>query len=265
MRKLWCYLLSLFACIMFAAGQAYADPSAQINIPSTDAKSLKELTFNVASFTRFSSKSDAGTNLYDVGVKTGLLPFEKVKVEIGVDYATSGTNSRSDNHPILFNAKLATAEDALFSGMPAFAVGMYNMGTYDKPEVGVSTRQNIGYGLLAKTFPVIGRLTVGGYHGSERALATSANPSKNNVGIMASWDRTMPEISNKLWLGIDYMSGNNANGLIGFGASWNFTEQISLLCGVVVYNPFYKLSPDDGGQLPGGKPTFTTQLTINVF
>ena len=42
---------------------------------------------------------------------------------------------------------------------------MYNMGT----KVGLTT-QNIIYGLAAKTLPVIGRLSVGGFHGSETAL-----------------------------------------------------------------------------------------------
>jgi len=66
----------------------------------------------------------------------------------------------------------------------------------------------------------------------------------------------MSEISDKLWLGVDYMSGNNAYGALSAGASWAFTPHISVLVGANVYNP---------GQdtLYGGKPTFTTQLDIN--
>jgi len=197
------------------------------------------------------------------GVETGLLPFESVKVEVGVDYLTTGTSSPTDAHPFYFNGKLATAEDLGFKGLPAFAVGVYNMGTYDKPTTGISTRQNIAYGLAAKTLPIIGRISAGGYVGAERALRTPGN-SRNNSGAMASWDRTISELSDKLWLGADYMSGNNANGEISAGASWSFTKQVTLLAGVVWYNPFYRLSPVDNGSLPGGKPAFTTQLTINL-
>jgi len=254
--------------IVCVSNPAAAGPTAQINIPSTDAKALKEVALSITNYTRFSPKADAGSNLYAIGVVTGLLPYEAVKLEVGADYSTSGSQSdnQADNHPFCFNAKLATAEDALVKGMPAFAVGIYNMGTYDKPEIpnGISTRQNIAYGLVAKTVPVIGRLSLGGYYGSERALSTSGNPRRNNSGLLASWDRTITEVSDKLWLGLDYMGGNNANGQISFGAAWCFSKQISLLAGVVVYNPFYKLSAADGGAIPGGKPALTTQLTINL-
>jgi hypothetical protein len=197
-------------------------------------------------------------------VTAGVLPFENLKLEVGVDYLTSGSRvAGADDHPFLFNAKLATPEDLGFKGMPAFAVGVYNVGTYDKPEVGLSTRQNIAYGLVAKTFPVIGRLSAGGYYGAHRALATGTNTvtTDNNSGVMVSWDRTMSEISDKLWLGVDYMSGNNANGEISFGAAWAFSKQITVLAGIQIFNPGYQTS--GGESLPGGKPAFTTQLFIN--
>jgi hypothetical protein len=157
---------------------------------------------------------------------------------------------------------LGTPEDAFgIKGLPAIAVGGYNLGTFDK--AGVSTRQNIMYGLVAKTLPVIGRLSAGGYYGSERALGKGANS-----GVMASWDRSMPEISDKLWLAVDYMSGNNVNGEVSVGGSWTFSKNVSLIVGVVVFNPFYNISASDpgngrGGNInPGGKPAFTTQLDI---
>ncbi|MDR3580155.1 MAG: hypothetical protein P4L44_09350, partial [Oryzomonas sp.] len=81
-----------------------------------------------------------------------------------------------------------------------------------------------------------------------------------------SWDRSMTEISDKLWFGVDYLSGNNANGELGIGGSWAFSKQVTLLVGVQVFNPGYKISAADGpnGSLPGGKPAFTTQLFINL-
>ena len=265
--KLGKVLAATMAVMALASGTAMAIPSEQIAIPSTDAKGFKEVTLNVISTERFSSKPDAGASSYDAGVLVGVLPFESLKLEVGFDYLTSNlqNNSTFDENPLYFNAKLATPEDLGFKGMPAIAVGAYNLGTYDNTKFG-STRQNLAYALAAKTLPVIGRLSVGGYYGSARALATSGNPSNtnNNSGILASWDRGITEISDKLWLGIDYMSGNNANGELGIGGSWAFSKQVTLLVGVQTFNPGYKLSAADGGALPGGKPAFTTQLFINL-
>lgn len=43
---------------------------------------------------RFSTADTAGANTYDLGVTTGLLPFEKVKLEVGADYGTVGTATK---------------------------------------------------------------------------------------------------------------------------------------------------------------------------
>ena len=257
--------------VMVFCGEGLAGPTSQIIIPSTDAKGFKELTIGIANFTRFSGKSDAGPNYYDVGIVAGVLPLEKLKLEVGVDYLTTGSHSPADDHPVYFNFKLATPEDALFTGMPALAVGMFNMGTYDKPENMMlpSTRQNLAYLLAARTLPVIGRLSFGGYYGSERALASPGNPAKNNAGIMVSWDRVIKEIGENVWLGAEYMSGNNFNGEISVGGAVSFSKQVALLVGVNWYNPFYRTSAADYSvpgypPIPGGKPTFTTQLQINL-
>jgi hypothetical protein len=270
--KLGRILAAASAIVALASSMALATPTAQTWIPSTDAKGFKEVTINLSNTARFSSAKDAGANSFDVGVVAGVLPFEAVKLEVGVDYLTTGTHNflGFDDHPFFFNAKLATAEDLGVKGMPAFAVGIYNVGTYDKPELAASTRQNLAYGLVAKTLPVIGRISAGGYYGAKRALYTNGNPVNTdmNSGVMVSWDRTISEISDKLWAGVDYMSGNNANGEISFGVSWAFSKQITLLTGVQVFNPFYKTSAGDyngtPNQIPGGKPAFTTQLFINL-
>jgi hypothetical protein len=259
--------------VAMACGSALATPSSQIWIPSPDVKDYKAFHIDIDNYTRFSGKSGNGLNpnLYDIGLSAGVLPLENLKLEVGIDVLKSGFNADAtypaDRAPLYFNTKLGTPEDAFgIKGLPAFAIGAFNLGTYDKPEVGLSTRQNLVYGLVGRTFPVIGRLSAGGYYGSKRALATSGNPSttNNNSGVMASWDRTMTEISDKLWLAADYMSGNNANGEVSFGAQWNFTKQIAVIAGVVVFNPFYNISAADNGMNPGGKPAFTTQIDISL-
>lgn len=254
--------------VAMACGSAMATPSTQIWIPSTDVKGFKDIHIDVDNYMRFSPKPDAGPNYYNLGLSAGVLPSDNIKLEVGMDMLVTGfqNDNQFDNHPFYFNAKLGTPEDAFgVKGLPAFAIGAYNLGTYDKPEVnGVSTRQNIVYGLVGRTLPVIGRLSAGGYHGSSRALASAGNPSgtKNNSGVMASWDRSMPEISDKLWLAVDYMSGNNFNGEISVGGSWTFSKQVSLIVGAVFFNPFYNVSAADNGLIPGGKPALTTQLDI---
>jgi len=263
--KLTRILAAASAIVAVTGNLAMATPSTQIWIPSTDVKAFKEIHIDVDNYMRFSPKPDAGPNYYNIGLSAGVLPSENIKLEVGIDMLMTSlqNDNQSDNHPLYFNAKLGTPEDAFgVKGLPAFAIGAFNLGTYDKPEIGVSTRQNIVYGLVGKTLPVIGRLSAGGYYGSSRALATAGNPSstKNNSGVMASWDRSMPEISDKLWLAVDYMSGNNANGEISAGGSWTFSKQVSLIVGVVFFNPFYK--PSGAGDLPGGKPALTTQLDI---
>jgi hypothetical protein len=253
--KLGSILAVVLVAMALACSSAMATPSTQIWIPSTDVQDFKTLHLGIDNYIRFSDAKNAGANTFDLGLTAGVLPFENLKMEIGVDYMTDnlGTaGSALGKHPIFFNAKLGTPEDAFgIKGMPAFAAGMYNIGTFDRGESG-NTMQNIAYGLVARTFPIIGRLSAGGYNGAEKQLGR-----KINNGILASWDRAMPEISDKLWLAVDYMSGRNYNGAVNFGGSWAFSKNVSLLVGVDVYNP---------GQstLTGGKPTFTTQLDINI-
>ncbi len=261
--KLGKILAATCAVVAMTCGSALATPSTQIWIPSPDAKDFKQIHIDIDNYARFSSKpGSAGTNMYNIGLSAGVLPLENLKLEVGVDFLKQDIEA-VDNHPFYFNGKLATPEDAFgIKGLPAFAVGAYNLGTYDKPENALSTRQNIVYGLVGKTLPVIGRLSAGGYFASDRALANGTNQKHANSGVMASWDRTMNEISDKLWFGVDYMSGNNMNGEISFGGSWAFSKQISLIVGAVIFNPFY--NPSGGESLPGGRPTLTTQIDISL-
>ena len=240
---------------------ALATPSGQIWIPSTDAKGFGEVNISIDNYIRYSHSATSGPNYYDAGVTVGVSPLEKLKLEIGVDYFTDNLSNASNTlyaaHPIQFNFKAAIPEDALFKGMPAVAAGMYGIGTFDRGSFangGSNTMANISYGLLAKTLPVIGRISAGGYHGAEKNLGTDSN------GVLVSWDRTMSEISDKLWMAVDYMSGNNSYGALSVGASWAFTPNVSLLVGTNFYNPF---KDPNGAMLPGGKPTITTQLDIN--
>jgi hypothetical protein len=243
-------LATTWAVVTMASGVAMATPATQIWIPSPDVKGFKDVHVDIDYYGRFSNNDNAGANMYDIGLGLGVSPFENVKLEIGADFLKTTTGNSYDSHPFYFNAKMGIPEDAFgVKGMPAVAVGIYNIGTYKDSDT--NTMQNISYGLVAKTLPVVGRFSAGGYYGSESALGKNAN-----TGVLASWDRTMSEISDKLWLAVDYMSGNNYNGALSMGGSWAFTKNVSLLVGAVFFNPFQE-------DKPGGKPTFTTQLDLS--
>ena len=254
-------LAAAAAMVVMATGTAMATPSTQIWIPSTDAKDFKSYHIDIDNYARFSSKNNDGlsANMYNIGLSAGVLPLENLKLEVGVDFLKvgnigidgNGNPISGDDHPFYFNAKLATPEGAFgIKELPAFAVGMFNIGT-----VG-ATGQNISYGLVAKTLPVVGRLSLGGYKGAETNLCKGADS-----GLLASLDRNIPDISDKLWLAVDYMSGKNANGEVSIGGSWAFSKQISLIVGAVFFNPFQNTV---NGSIPGGKPTLTTQIDISL-
>jgi hypothetical protein len=254
MMKLGKVLATSAAIVALACGSAMATPSTQIWIPSTDAKDFKNIHIDIDNYARFSSNPDALTNMYNVGLSAGVLPLENLKLEVGFDFLKVDSKAY-DDHPIYLNAKLATPEGAFgVKELPAFAVGAYNLSTVTSD----LTQQNLVYGLVAKTLPVVGRLSIGGYNGAKRVLSPG---TKGNNGLMASLDRNMPEISDKLWLAVDYMSGKNANGEISVGGSWAFSKQISLIVGAVFFNPFQTTV---GGTFPGGKPALTTQIDISL-
>jgi hypothetical protein len=256
-----------------ATGMALATPSTQIWIPSTDIQPYKTLHLGIDNYFRASGVAKGSTatrdwNVMDIGLTAGVLPFEKLQMEVGIDYLTIAGDP-NDNHPVFGNFKIGTPEESLFNYSPAIAVGMYNIGpTQSGAPAGTLSNaaatvcgQNIVYGLVAKTLPAIGpvpslgRISAGGYYGSKRALVdTRLDDSKaQNTGVLISWDRTMSEISDKLWMAVDYMSGNNVNGAVNVGLSWAFAKNVSVIFGYDIYKE----------KALAGNNTFTTQLDIN--
>jgi hypothetical protein len=245
-------LLTLIALVM-TINFAKATPSTIIWIPSVDFQVYKTLHMGIDNYIRTSKDNGVrGAGMYDIGLTLGVLPFKKVQAEIGFDYLSMGDNVY-DDHPLYFNAKIGTPEGALFKGAPALAFGAYNFGTKTN-----LTNYNIAYGLIAKTIPVVGRLSVGYYMGNEKIL-TDDKGAKANSGILASWDRSMKEISDKLWFAIDYQGANNYLGALSAGFSWNFTDKISVIVGYDIYNDSKTLY----NSVNTNKNTFTTQLDIN--
>jgi len=231
----------------------FSTPSTQIWIPSTDFQKWKTMHLGLDNYIRTSNINGVrGAGIFDAGFTTGLLPFEKFQGEIGVDYLYMG-DSNYDNHPIYFNAKIGFPEDAFFKGFPAIALGAYNFGLKTN-----LTNYNIVYGEIAKTIPILGRLSVGYYTGNDKILVDE-NLKKANNGVLLSWDRTMTEISDKLWLAVDYQGGKNYLGALSFGASWAFSKNVSVIFGYDIYNnknAYYNTSNQNAN-------TFTAQVDIN--
>ncbi len=232
---------------------SYSTPSTQIWIPSTDFQKWKTMHFGYDTYLRTSKIGGVrGAGMTDLGLTTGLLPFEKFQGEIGVDYLYMGDNNY-DDHPIYFNAKIGFPENALFKNSPAIALGAFNFGLKKN-----LTDYNILYGEIAKTIPVIGRITAGYYSGNEKVLVDE-NLNKAKSGILLSWDRTMTEISDKLWLAVDYQGGKNYLGALNLGASWSFSTNVSMIIGYDIYNnkkAYYNTNNQNAN-------TFTVQIDIN--
>lgn len=247
MKKALNVLILVAVLVMVVAGMASATPSTQIWIPSTDIQAFKTGHLGIDYYAR-SSENAAGQrpHVYDFGLTAGILPFEKIQMEAGFDLITNG-DSAYDDHPLYFNAKLGTPEGALFSGSPALAAGGYLFGT----EADL-TDYNVVYGLAAKTIPVLGRLSAGYYVGNDDLLL-DANGEEDSDGVLLSWDRTLPEISDKLWAAVDYQGGDNALGALSFGVSYAFAPNVSVIFGYDIYNE----------NATAGEDTFTTQLDIN--
>jgi hypothetical protein len=169
----------VFSLLIFR-GEAAAAPSAQIYIPSTDTVPFGKATLGL--ITNVPVKKENGTRpetVFDAGLTVGVLPFEKVQAEVGIDFVR-GFGEPANDHPLYFNAKLAVPEDALASWSPALAVGGFYFGT--KKDV---TNLNFIYGLVAKTFPVVGRLSAGYYKGN-KDLLLDENGKADEKGILLS-------------------------------------------------------------------------------
>jgi hypothetical protein len=247
------YLIVIVMVSVLCTEYLFSTPSTQIWIPSTDFQKWKSGHLGLDNYIR-TSKIDGvrGAGMYDLGLTTGLLPFDKFQGEIGIDYLSMG-DSHYDDFPIYFNAKIGFPESALFKGSPAIALGAYNFGT--KKDL---TNYNILYGEIAKTIPVLGRISAGYYTGNDKILVDE-NLKKANSGLLLSWDRTMTEISDKLWLAVDYQGGKNYLGALSFGASWAFSKNVSVIFGYDIYNnkkAYYNTNNQNAN-------TFTAQVDIN--
>lgn len=228
MKKGRCFLAVL--AVIFFASLAQATPSTQIWIPSPDIQKFKVFHLGFDTYMKTEKKSD-GTrepSIINNGITVGILPYEKIQAEVGIDQRIVGSEPY-DSNPLYFNLKIGTSEDTLFKGAPAIAIGGYDFGT--KKDL---TDNNIVYLIGGKTFE-IGRFCVGYFVGNSKLLLDDKG-EKDNKGILLSWDRTMKEISDKLWFAIDYQGTKSGYGALSAGLSWKFADNVGVIFGYNIYN-----------------------------
>jgi hypothetical protein len=242
--KHWLKLSSMMiASISILASLAMGTPSTIIWIPSVDFQGYKSFHLGIDNYAFDFKNGVTGSGTAfptDIGLTVGVLPDSLIHAEIGFDYFEPQLS------PFTLNAKIGVPEDALSSWSPAIAVGVFALGFQTNV-----TDANIFYGMVGKTFPVIGRFEVGYYSGNSKVLTDISTGNADNSGVLLSWDREIPEISDNLWLAIDYQSGNSYFGALSYGFSWSFSKNVSVIFARDVFN----------ANIPS---TFTTQLDINI-
>jgi hypothetical protein len=236
----------LIGCAIFILPlSAFATASTHIWAPSTDVQGYG-LWHITSDLYLYEGKTDAGVRnptVTNLGLTVGVLPFKNYNLELGVDHK-SGTGAADDN-PFYFNAKFGIPENAFGSWFPAAAVGIFDAGTKSD-----ATDYNVIYGKLAKTFDPIGRFSAGYFSGNDKLLLDSKG-EKDNTGIFAAWERTLTEVSPKLWLCVEYMGTESGYGTFNAGGAWKFADNAGLLLGYDIYN---------NGDIP---PTVTVQVDID--
>lgn len=185
----------------------------------------------------------------DVGLTVGVLPFEKLQMEVGVDLL------EPSDHPWSANFKLGAPEGALFDGSPALYVGMFGLGS----EAGV-TDYNVAHFTIGKSLGRFGRLSAGPYLGNDELLRDAAGEVEDS-GFMVAWDRGFHPVTdaagnrfNRFVLAADYASGDNAIGGAAAGFYTYFTKDIALAVAPVWFN-------DEG---INGEWKVTVQLDVNL-
>ena len=248
MKKLTKIFSALTVIGMLSAATAHATPSTTYWTTAViDVQPYKVWHLGIDNyFTVLKDDPDAGAFPTDAGLTVGVLPYEKIQLEVGVDLLeTMIDSSTGDDNPLFFNFKFGTPEGSLFPGSPGIAAGMWNIGT--ESDV---TNYNIFHAMVGKTIPQIGRIHIGAYSGNKDLLKSSTG-EEEATGFMIGWDRWL--VKDKFMLAADYASGDNAIGGGGFGLYWFFAPNASMLMGPVFFN-------DDG---VNGEWKWTTQLDVN--
>jgi hypothetical protein len=235
-----------------SASRVYATPSTTYWTPCTiDFQSYKVGHVTYDNYTTLAKKGPTrGGQAFgnDLGLTAGVLPFQKLQMEAGVDWL------EPTDYPLFGNAKIGYTEDMFFKGAPALEAGIFNVGT----KKGI-TDQDIAYLTTGRSLPGgLGRLHLSGYIGNAKVLRSSEG-GLQNTGFMVGYDYGFWNVKsqggdyNRLVLAADFSSGKNAVGGGGAGLYYYFSKDVSILSGPVWFND----------RTINGDWKWTTQLDIN--
>jgi hypothetical protein len=218
------------AAVLAAAQLAAATPSTTFWTPETtytQPYAIPHITYDT-----YVAEKGILANTY--GVTVGVLPFEKLQGEIGVDLFYPTLSVRTKDLAQV-NGKLTLPENAFGAWQPGVSFGIANVGFKDD-----ISNYDLLHLSVGKTLPVVGALAVGGYYGAgSKLLWTGSDDKVNRVGFMASW--TSPDIKigrpglDKIIFLADVATGKNWMGAAGGGIGLYFTPSIDILTGPVVF------------------------------
>jgi hypothetical protein len=258
MKRRLRYLLAC-AATWWAAGAA-ATPSTTYWAPSTTNVQpflVPHVTYDTY-FWKGTTAGQPGSPLYpiDTGLTMGVLPFEKLQLEVGFDLFLPSPD------PLQLNAKLGVPEGTFLGGFPSFAAGIYGVGTKASTATRPGTDFRILYAQAQRNLPWGGFLSAGGYYGAGgRILWLGSNGAEHRAGFMAGaaapdWNVNLPGLKRIVFVG-DAQTGKNAFGAGGVGATLYFNDDIDLLTGPVWFL--------DRALQPGGRELlWTMQLDVDV-
>lgn len=242
--------LSFVFTALLCAGRAWAGPTAHVSGPSEDFQGYLQPAL-VTAVNLAEGRDAAGARpgtVSGIGLIMGVLPGKPFLAELGADYKSCG--DPADDNPVYFNGKLGLAEGALGAWVPALAAGVFDAGTNAE-----RSAYNIWYAQAGKTVKAggldLGRFSAGWFRG-DPDLLLDGDGRRDNEGFLAGWDRTIPELSDRLWASVDYMGTKSAYGSLNFGLAWKFNSQVTVLAGYNIFN--------DGNIVN----TYNLQLTLGL-
>ncbi len=227
-------LVGCATALVLYASVAHGTASTHIWAPSTDVQPFKLV--HVTSDMYLPVEYDAAGNrigtVTNLGLTVGVLPFKTFNMEVGLDHK-SGLGTL-DDYPIYGNLKLGVPEGAFGKISPALAVGVYDVGT--KSDL---TDFNVFYAKIAMSFTAdslsLGRLSVGYFGGSDELLV-GPDGTADETGLLLAWERTMSELSDRLWVCVEYQGTESVYGTVNFGAAWKFAPNVGVLAGYDHFN-----------------------------
>ena len=247
---------TLAACALALTAQtAWATPSTLFWTPAT----TYVQPFLIPHITYDSYFGDRAALPTTLGLTMGVLPFEKLQAEVGIDafLPYAGGYFLSPAGPLQLSAKFGLVEGAYGEWFPGITAGIYGVGFT------AGTSFDILHAEIGKTF-FFGGITVGGYYGAGggNALWTdSAGVLQTRGGFIGSY--ITPDIVldlkglNKINFFADIQTGKNALGAVAAGVGFYFTPSIDILTGPVF---FLNKNAQPGGQ----SIMWSVQLDVDI-